>query len=104
MLIGVAKEGNTVCQHFGHCESFAIYNTDTKEWKNVANPGHEPGVLPGFLADLGATVVISGGMGKMAQDLFNGKGIQVFVGAQGTVEEVMETYLKGELKSTGAIC
>jgi predicted Fe-Mo cluster-binding NifX family protein len=104
MLIAVAREGNMVCQHFGHCENFALYDTDTKEWKAVANPGHEPGVLPGFVAKLGAKVVIAGGMGGRAQDLFNAEGIQIFVGASGTVEETIQKYERGDLVSTGSVC
>jgi len=66
MKIAIASNKGTACQHFGHCELFTIYDVEEKqifEKKEVANPGHRPGFLPGFLAKLGVNVIISGGMG-----------------------------------------
>lgn len=72
MLIAIAKEGNQVSRHFGHCEGFEL--VDIKDGKvagreTVPNPGHRPGFLPVFLAQKGVKVIISGGMGGSAQDL-----------------------------------
>lgn len=104
MLIAVAQEGNMVCQHFGHCEQFALYDTELKSMKAVANPGHEPGFLPGFIKELGADVVIAGGMGGRAQDLFTAQGIKVIVGVTASVEEALKKYENGELISSGSVC
>lgn len=104
MLIAIPSEGNIVCAHFGHCEEFAFYDTTTKSIKSVKNPGHQPGFLPGFLKDLGAELVIAGGMGGRAQELFAAQGIQLIVGVSGSIQDVIALYEKGELKSTGAVC
>ncbi|MCK9218409.1 MAG: NifB/NifX family molybdenum-iron cluster-binding protein [Firmicutes bacterium] len=107
MKIAVASEGNSVTEHFGHCQNFNIYETeDCKIVKSesVPNPGHKPGFLPNFLNDLGVKVIISGGMGGGAVDIFNEKDIEVIVGAKGDAKENVELYLKGELKSTGSVC
>ncbi|MCK9218087.1 MAG: NifB/NifX family molybdenum-iron cluster-binding protein [Firmicutes bacterium] len=107
MKIAVASEGNLVTEHFGHCQNFNIYETeDCKIVKSesVPNPGHKPGFLPNFLNDLGIKVIISGGMGGGAVDIFNEKDIEVIVGARGDAKENIELYLKGELKSTGSVC
>lgn len=104
MLVAVAQEGTMVCPHFGHCEQFMLYDTENKSSKAVANPGHEPGFLPGFLKQQGVNVVIAGGMGGRAQDLFAAQGIQVLVGITGTVEEALRKFEKGELVSSGAVC
>lgn len=107
MKIAVASEGNLVTEHFGHCQNFNIYETeDCKIVKSesVPNPGHKPGFLPNFLNDLGIKVIISGGMGGGAVDIFNEKDIEVIVGARGDAKENVELYLKGELKSTGSVC
>lgn len=107
MKIAVASEGKMVAEHFGHCEGFAIFEAENnrveiKEF--VPNPGHRPGFLPVFLHDRGVNVIISGGMGGGAVDIFNEKNIEVIVGARGDAETAVKSYLNGELKSTGSIC
>ena len=107
MKIAVASEKEMVTEHFGHCENFNIYETDgNKIVKNesINNPGHRPGFLPNFLNDMGVNVIISGGMGGGAIDIFNEKGIEVITGAVGEAKIAAEEYLKGNLKSTGSIC
>ena len=107
MKIAVAAMGNTVAQHFGHCENFIFFDTEDGKIKgvnSVPNPGHRPGFLPNFLADNGAEVVIAGGMGGGAVDIFNERNVEVIVGASGDAQAAAEAYLKGELESTGSIC
>lgn len=107
MKIAVASEIDQVAGHFGHCESFNIYyeeNGKIIKEECVENPGHRPGFLPNFLNDMGVNVIISGGMGGGAIDIFNEKNIEVVIGIQGKAKDVAELYLKGELESTGSVC
>jgi len=107
MKIAVASDNGLVSGHFGHCESFTIYDTvDGKiiETEVVPNPGHKPGFLPVFLNDKGVNVIIAGGMGGGAVDIFNEKNIEVITGAQGKAEDLANSYLLGELISTGSVC
>ncbi len=107
MKIAVASDKGMVTGHFGHCEHFNIFNTENGKVVSseaVPNPGHKPGFLPNFLNDLGVNVVISGGMGGGAVDIFNEKGIEVIVGAMGEAQNAVEMYLSGILKSTGSVC
>lgn len=104
MLIAIPSENNMVCPHFGHCAEFALYDTNSKSLKSVPSPGHIPGALPVFLKQQGAELVIAGGMGGSAQDLFASQGIQVIVGVSGSLKDVISLYEKGELTSTGAVC
>lgn len=107
MKIGIAKEGNVVSAHFGHCEGFEAFDVKNSkvEGRNfIESPGHKPGFLPVFLAEKGINVIIAGGMGATAQDLFKENGIEVIVGVQGNVEDAINEYLKGNLKSTGSVC
>lgn len=53
---------------------------------------------------MGVNVIISGGMGGGAIDIFNKKNIEVIVGASGSAEVAAEAYLQGSLKSTGSVC
>lgn len=107
MKIAVASEGKMVTEHFGHCEGFWLYDVSgnkiqAKEF--IPNPGHRPGFLPVFLHEKGASVIISGGMGGGAVDLFNEKNIEVITGARGPAETAVGQYLQGALKSTGSVC
>lgn len=107
MKISVASDGVQVSGHFGYCEGFTIYNVDNGSVSSgefVANPGHKPGFLPVFLRDLGVKVIIAGGMGETAQQLFNENGIEVFVGVAGLCDDAVKQYAKGELRSTGSVC
>ncbi len=107
MKIAVASEGKMVTGHFGHCENFNIFDVeDNKIVKinSIPNPGHKPGFLPNFLNEMGVNVIISGGMGGGAVEIFNEKGIEVVTGASGGAEENTKMYLEGKLKSTGSVC
>ena len=105
--IAVASENEMVTEHFGHCVNFNIFETQNDQIvksEYIANPGHKPGFLPNFLNELGVNVVISGGMGSGAIEIFNEKGIEVVVGASGEAKAVAAAYLQGVLKSTGSVC
>lgn len=107
MKIAVASDKGMVTEHFGHCEEFVIFDVENNEIIKsapIANPGHRPGFLPNFLNDMGVNVIISGGMGGGAIDIFNEKNIEVIVGARGNAKTIVEDYLQGSLKSTGSVC
>lgn len=107
MKIAIATNANKVSAHFGHCEGFKIYQVEDGkilEEKFQPSPGHRPGFLPVFLHEKGVDVIISGGMGGSAQELFKENNIKVVVGAEGDCDRVIANYLEGELASTGEIC
>lgn len=105
--IAVASEEQIVTEHFGHCINFNIYDAqDNKIVKSesIPNPGHKPGFLPNFLNDRGVKVIIAGGMGGGAVEIFKEKGIEVIVGASGDAKAAAQSYLAGDLKTTGSVC
>lgn len=107
MKIAVSCNDTQIWAHFGHCENFMIFETANgaiQSSESVANPGHRPGFLPNFLADMGVEVIISGGMGGGAVDIFNERNVEVVLGAQGDATAAVEAYLQGNLQSTGSIC
>lgn len=107
MRIATPCNGTEIWGHFGHCETFRIYDVENgsivKE-ECIPNPGHRPGFLPNFLADMGVEVIIAGGMGGGAVDIFNERNVEVVVGAQGDAKKAVVSYLNGELVTTGAVC
>lgn len=107
MKIAVASENGMVAEHFGHCEGFVIFETEDNQIVKsevVANPGHRPGFLPNFLSDMGVNIIISGGMGGGAIEIFNEENIEVIVGARGKAQAAAENYMNGSLKSTSSVC
>ncbi len=107
MKIAVSCNGAQIWAHFGHCANFMVYdvvNGAIEAEVSVPNPGHKPGFLPNFLADMGVEVMISGGMGGGAVDIFNERGVEVVLGAQGDAKVAVEQYMAGALQSTGSIC
>lgn len=107
MKIAVAGDNGKVAQHFGHCEGFNIFTVESGEITDggfVANPGHKPGFLPNFLNDIGVNVIIAGGMGAGAIEIFEDKNIQVVTGACGDVNTVALQYADGKIESNKAAC
>jgi predicted Fe-Mo cluster-binding NifX family protein len=107
MKIAIAKDGNEVSGHFGHCEGFEIAQIEDKNVLNrefLPNPGHKPGFLPKYLAERDVNVIVSGGMGATAQELFARNNINVIVGAKGNLDDVINEYVNGKLKSTNSVC
>jgi ATP-binding protein involved in chromosome partitioning len=110
MRIAMPLADGKLCAHFGHCQQFALLDVDEKTKKVTSKqmltpPPHEPGVLPRWLHQQGANVIISGGMGQRAQQLFSENGIKVIVGAAAeTPEKMVEDYLAGTLKTGTNLC
>ena len=88
---------------FGRCPYYSLVEVeggDIIKIEVVANPyyhHHEPGVIPHFINTKGVQVMIAGGMGARAIEMFNGFGIEVATGAMGKVENVVKAYLRGEI-------
>lgn len=94
--------------HFGHCEYFALFDAEEKEITGetkVVPPPHEPGILPPWLAEQGANVIIAGGMGQRAIQLFEQNNIRVCLGGpQKTAREIAQEYLDGKLETGKNMC
>ena len=108
IAIPLAEE--KLCMHFGHCEQFALVDVDAQAKKITGKqlltpPAHEPGVLPKWLHEQGANIIIAGGMGSRAQSLFAENGIKVVVGVPGDEpEKIAAAWLDGTLKVGDNVC
>jgi predicted Fe-Mo cluster-binding NifX family protein len=110
MKIAVATDDNRgldarMSQHFGRCPYYIlvdVVNGEIGEVKAIKNPFYgshgEPGEVPNFIKELGAQVIIAGGMGPKAIAFFGQYGIQVITGVSGAVQEVMKLYLNGKIQ------
>lgn len=95
-----STESGNVHEHFGRCETFTIYelegdNLIHREVLKNTGSGHEE--VANFIKELGANVVICGGIGAPAMNLLMEAGILVIPGMQGDVDIATASYLDGAI-------
>ncbi|WP_371806120.1 NifB/NifX family molybdenum-iron cluster-binding protein [Candidatus Lokiarchaeum ossiferum] len=103
----IATDNGQVSQHFGRCPTYTfidVENSAVVKKTTVQNPGHQVGTIPKFLHENSVNVIIAGGMGRRAIDFFNQYNIQPILGASGTIENIVDVILSGELKSGDSTC
>ena len=107
MKIAVTYENGTVFQHFGHTETFKVYEAEDGRIVSsgiLGSNGSGHGALASLLNEQGIDVLICGGIGGGAQAALAERGIELCAGASGDADAAVEAYLRGELKNTGANC
>lgn len=107
MRIAVTYENGNVFQHFGHTETFKVYEVEDGKVVSselIGSNGSGHGALASLLNDQGIDVLICGGIGGGAQSALAERGIEFCAGASGNTDEAVEAYLRGELVNTGANC
>jgi len=110
MRYAIPVSDGVVATHFGHCDQFALIDVDEARKAIVGkeiipSPGHEPGLLPVWLAEKGVSVIIASGMGSRAQNLFKQNRIRVIIGAlEGDPERAVLDYISGTLATGDNIC
>jgi predicted Fe-Mo cluster-binding NifX family protein len=92
---------------FGRCQYFLIVDTESMEFEAIENlaimaPGGAGIQAAQLIAEKGAEAVITGGCGPNAYQVLSTAGIPVFVGASGSVRDVVEAHRKGELSPIAA--
>lgn len=98
-----STEEKFLCPHFGHAPYFAIIDIDdlqrkiiNVEIKQPEQGGHEG--VPPWLQSLQVTVLVAGGLGKMAIDNLQKNMIDVYYGApELPVAEIALLWLADEL-------
>ncbi len=110
MRIAIPLAEGKLAMHFGHCERFALIDVDPAQKKilkreDIEAPPHQPGLLPPWLAERGAEMIIAGNMGQRAQSMFAQYGMEVVLGAPAeTPEKLVSDYLVGALATNGNAC
>ena len=107
MKIAIPFENDEVFQHFGHTETFKLYEVKagqvvSSEVIGTNGSGHE--ALAGFLAERSVNVLLCGGIGDGAQAALSGAGIEICSGVKGDADAAVKAYLGGELESAGVNC
>ncbi len=100
MKIAVTHKEGKVFQHFGHTEQFKVYDVSDKKIISsevVGTNGQGHGALADVLRQIGADVLICGGIGGGAQNALTQAGIKFFGGVSGDCDEAVEAYLNESL-------
>jgi predicted Fe-Mo cluster-binding NifX family protein len=109
MKIGIPSMGDrglkeNVGEHFGRVPAYTIIDTENDEVSTLQNTSEHlggSGYPAEILAGAGIDAMICMGIGRRAISMFSEKGIAVYTGASGTVEETLERFNKGELSECG---
>ena len=104
MKVAVTYENGEVFQHFGRTPAFKVYEISdgkviSSEVIDTNGTGH--GALAGFLENIGAEVMICGGIGGGAIAAMSEAGIKVYAGATGSADEAVNAYVTGSLPEIG---
>ncbi len=109
MKLAMPYDHGRVNQHFGTSREFAIVEVEDgiiKARKTVSADQlqHNHEGLAGLMKSENVDVVITGGIGAMALIALQESGLQVVSGANGNIEDVAVSFIRGELNTQGAAC
>jgi len=110
LRIAMPLADGKLCMHFGHCQQFYFVDVDLDSGQILDQftetpPPHEPGLLPKWVGEKGATRVIAGGMGSRAKNLFEQNGINVVTGAAAEEpEKLVLSYINNTLETGVNAC
>ena len=105
--IAVPMENGGFSSHFGGAGRFDLFEVDEASRAIVSRvsatpPPHERGAFPSWLKEQGARVILAGGMGPRAVQMFQHFGIEVVLGIDGgEPEQLVRAYLDGTLVASG---
>ena len=111
MRIAVSSTGKDLDSRldprFGRCAYFLVVDSDFMDFEAYPNESASLGGGAGIqaaqlLASKNVQAVITGNCGPNAVHTLSAAGIELFVGQQGTVKEVVNKYVTGGLKPTNA--
>ena len=106
MIIGIPMMGGSgpddpVGEHFGRVPFYLLYDTDKDSHRVVPNTSDHMGGMgypAQILSDMGIDVLVCRDLGRRAVSMFEERGVQVFVGAEGTAGEALKAYKNGSLQ------
>jgi len=100
---------NVVGEHFGRVPTYTIVDLDTNEVKVIPNTSEHmggQGYPPEIMAKEGVNVMVCRGLGRRAISMFEQMGIEVYIGASGTVRDTIAAFKQETLQkaSEGDAC
>ena len=104
MRVAVTYDNGNVFEHFGRTEQFKVYDIEDGKVVNsevVSTNGEGCGALAGVLNLAEVDTLICGGIGGGAVMALQEAGIQLYAGASGNTDEVVNSFLAGTLSASG---
>ena len=101
MRIAVTYENGQIFQHFGHTETFKIYDIQNGKINAavvIDTNGSGHGALAGLLKQYKVNVLICGGIGGGAQNALREAGITLYGGVSGSADAAVEALLAEKLE------
>ena len=103
------KVGNTIDQHFGHCEFYSIYTIESNKVTNKQILESPKGCgcksnIAYDLAEMNVKVMLAGGIGNGAVNVLKAQNIEVIRNCRGDVDVLVNDYLAGKITDGGANC
>ncbi|NPV50966.1 MAG: NifB/NifX family molybdenum-iron cluster-binding protein [Candidatus Methanofastidiosum sp.] len=91
----------SIGEHFGRTPTYTIYDIESHDVKVIENSSEHMGGIgypPEIMKKEKVDVLICRGLGKRALGMFVDYGIDVYIGATGTVENSLSDYKNMKLK------
>ncbi len=101
MKIAVTYDKGEVFQHFGHTETFKLYeisNGKVAASQVCSTQGNGHSALAGFLKAQGVDTLICGGIGGGARMALDEAGIALYGGVSGNADAAVDSLLNGRLQ------
>ena len=98
--LGTGGLNDMVSEHFGRAPTFTVVdmaNSEVQVMQNTSEHFGGSGNTPELVAAAGAEVLLCSGLGPRAIAAFEQFGIEVYVGARGTVKDAIKAFQAGEL-------
>jgi len=102
--IGENGLDNAVGEHFGRVPTYTIVDLETDEVKVIPNTSEHmggQGQPPEIMAREGVNVMVCRGLGRRAIMMFEELGIDVYIGASGTVRNAIDEFKQNRLQKAG---
>ena len=93
-----------VGEHFGRVPTYTIVDLETNEVKVVKNTSEHMGGVgypPEIMLREGVNILVCRGLGRRAISMFDETGIDVYIGASGSVKDAISAFKQGRLQKAG---
>lgn len=111
MKVAITSTGkdlaSPVDSRFGRAQYFIIVDTETDSY-TVMDNSQNVNAMQGAgiqaaknVSDAGARAVVTGNVGPKAFNTLNSAGVEIYTGASGTVQDALDAFKAGSLKSAG---